>query len=128
VSLPIFTGGKIRSNVEIQNARVKESLAVYRSAILVALEETENALVAYANEQERRDHLDATVKSDETAFELATVQYKAGLTDFLTVLDAQREMYANQDLLAQSQTQVTTGLIRLYKALGGGWSISPKAQ
>ncbi len=127
VSLPIFTGGKIRSNVEIQHARVRESLAVYQSAILVALEETENALVAYANEQERRDHLDATVKSDETAFELATVQYKAGLTDFLTVLDAQREMYANQDLLAQSQTQVTTGLIRLYKALGGGWSISPKA-
>jgi outer membrane protein TolC len=67
------------------------------------------------------------VQADETAFELANVQYRAGLTDFLTVLDAQREMYTNQDLLAQSQTQISANLIGLYKALGGGWSISPES-
>lgn len=128
VSLPVFTGGRIRSNVEIQNARVRESAAIYKSTILKAFEETEDALAAYANEQDRRDRLQATVRSDETSFELANVQYKAGLTDFLTVLDAQRQMYANQDLLAQSQTTVTTNLIALYRALGGGWSISPNAQ
>jgi multidrug efflux system outer membrane protein len=128
VSLPIFTGGKIRSNVEIQNARVRETAAEYQSTILRAFEETENALVGYANEQDRRDRLIATVRSDETSFELANVQYRAGLTDFLTVLDAQRQMYANQDLLAQSQTSVTTSLIGLYRALGGGWSISPDAR
>jgi outer membrane protein TolC len=55
------------------------------------------------------------------------VQYKAGQTDFLTVLDAQRQLFANQDLLAQSQTNVTTDLIQIYRALGRGWSISPTA-
>ncbi len=127
LSLPVFTGGRIRSNVEIQNARVRQTAAIYKSTILRAFEETENALVAYANEQDRRDRLEATVRSDETSFDLANVQYKAGLTDFLTVLDAQRQMYTNQDLLAQSQTSVTTNLIALYRALGGGWSISPNA-
>ena len=125
VSVPVFTGGKIRSNVAIQNAPVKEALAAYRAAILTAFEETENALVSYSNEQNRRDRLEATLRADQDAFELATVQYRAGLSDFLTVLDAERQMYSNQDLLAQSQTQVTSNLIGLYKALGGGWSISP---
>jgi len=124
VSVPVFTGGKIRSNVAIQDARVKEALAAYHTAILTAFEETENALVSFSNEQDRRDRIGATVEADQEAFDLANVQYRAGLTDFLTVLDAEREMYANQDLLAQSQTQVTTNLIALYKALGGGWSIS----
>ena len=125
VSVPVFTGGKIRSNVAIQDARVKEALAEYHTAILTAFEETENELVSYSNEQNRRDRLTATLQADQEAFELATVQYRAGLSDFLTVLDAEREMYSNQDLLAQSQMQVTSNLIGLYKALGGGWSISP---
>jgi hypothetical protein len=84
------------------------------------------ASMTHSNEQDRRDRLSATVEADQEAFELATVQYKAGLSDFLAVLDAQREMYANQDLLARSRTQVTTNLIGLYRALGGGWSISPE--
>jgi NodT family efflux transporter outer membrane factor (OMF) lipoprotein len=124
VSVPVFTGGKIRSNVAVQDARVKEALAAYHSAILNAFEETENALVSFGNEQDRRDRLSATIAADQDAFELTSVQYRAGLSDFLTVLDAQRELYANQDLLAQSQTQVTSSLIGLYKALGGGWSVS----
>jgi NodT family efflux transporter outer membrane factor (OMF) lipoprotein len=125
VSAPVFTGGRIRSNIAVQEARVREAVANYQATILTALEETENSLVAYGNEQDRRDRLEATVRASETAFELANVQYRAGLTDFLTVLDAQRELYANRDLLAQSQTQVTTSLIALYRALGGGWSIAP---
>jgi NodT family efflux transporter outer membrane factor (OMF) lipoprotein len=125
VSLPVFTGGRIRSVVAIEDARVKEATALYQSTLLKAFEEVENALVAYGNEQERRDLLLSTVKADETAFDLANIQYKAGLTDFLTVLDAQRELYGNRDLLAQSQTQVVTTLVGLYQALGGGWAIAP---
>jgi NodT family efflux transporter outer membrane factor (OMF) lipoprotein len=125
VSLPVFTGGRIRSNIAVQQARVDESVAAYHATVLTAFEETENALVTFANEQDRRDRLKATVDADQTAFELANIQYKAGLTDFLTVLDAQRELYTNEDKLAQSETQVTVSLIGLYKALGGGWSVSP---
>lgn len=69
----------------------------------------------------------AAVKADEASFELAKVQYKAGQTDFLTVLDSQRQFFVNEDLLLQSQTNVTTDLIQLYRALGGGWSTSSAA-
>jgi NodT family efflux transporter outer membrane factor (OMF) lipoprotein len=125
VSLPIFTAGRIRANVAVQEARVKEAQIAYRSAVLTALEETENALVSYSNEQERRDRLQRVIEADRTARELAQVQYRAGLADFLTVLDAERTLSANEDQLAQSQTAVVTGLISLYKALGGGWPDSP---
>ena len=121
VSLPIFTGGRIRSQVQVQDARLQQSVITYRSTILTALEETENALVAYAEEQVRREHLETAVKSNEESVRLSSELYKAGLTDFLSVLDAQRELYADEDLLAQSRTAQTVNLIALYKALGGGW-------
>jgi multidrug efflux system outer membrane protein len=127
VSLPIFTGGRIRSNVAVQDARVREAANTYQSTLLVALEETENALVNYSTEQDRRDRLEDAVKEDKTALELANVQYRAGLSDFLNVLQSERDLYANQDFLAQSQAAISTNVVALYKALGGGWSISPQA-
>jgi NodT family efflux transporter outer membrane factor (OMF) lipoprotein len=125
ISLPLFTGGRIRSNVAIQDARLKQAAITYQSTVLAALEETENALVNYATEQDRRDRLDAAVSANRTALELANVQYKAGLSDFLTVLQSERDLDATQDLLAQSQASISTDLVALYKALGGGWSVSP---
>jgi NodT family efflux transporter outer membrane factor (OMF) lipoprotein len=121
VTLPIFTGGRIRSQVRVQDARLQQSVIAYRSTVLSALEETENALVSYAQEQARHDRLESAVRSNEEAVELSSELYKAGLTDFLSVLDAQRELYATEDLLAQSRTAETVNLIALYKALGGGW-------
>jgi multidrug efflux system outer membrane protein len=125
VSLPIFTGGRIRSNVAVQDARMKQAALTYQSTVLSALEETENALVNYSTEQDRHDRLEAAVAANRTALELANVQYKAGLSDFLTVLQSERDLYATQDLLAQSQASICTDLVALYKALGGGWSVSP---
>jgi len=122
ISVPVFTAGRIRSNVAVQEARVKEAEAAYRSSVLTALEETENALVGYSNERERLNRLERVVRTDRVALELAQVQYKAGLADFLTVLDAERTLSDNEDQLAQNQTAVVTRLITLYKALGGGWS------
>jgi multidrug efflux system outer membrane protein len=122
VSLPIFTAGRIRANVAVQEARAKQADAAYRSTVLTAMEETENALVAYSGEQEHRDRLERVIEADRTALKLAQVQYQAGLADFLTVLDAERTLADNEDQLAQSQTAVVTRLVSLYKALGGGWS------
>ncbi|HVX65807.1 MAG TPA: efflux transporter outer membrane subunit [Bryobacteraceae bacterium] len=121
VSLPVFTAGRIRSNVAVQEERAKQAAAAYQSSVLRALEETRNALVSYANEQERRDRLDNAIRSGRTALELAQTQYRAGLADFLTVLDAERTVADNEDQLAQSQTAMVTNLVALYKALGGGW-------
>jgi outer membrane protein, multidrug efflux system len=126
ISMPIFTGSRIRSNVAVQNARWKQTQLFYRSTVLTSLEETENALVNYSEEQERRDRLQAAVSQNQTALELSLELYRSGLGDFLAVLDAQRQLYGNEDLLAQSQTAVTTNLIALYKALGGGWESFPQ--
>jgi outer membrane protein, multidrug efflux system len=96
----------------------------YHATILRALEEVQNALVHYSEEQERRDRLNQAVEQSQLAVTLADEQYRAGLTDFLSVLEAQRDLYAIEDQLAQSQTTVTTDLVSLYRALGGGWTAS----
>lgn len=124
VSLPIFTAGRIRSNVQIQEARAKQAEVTYRATVLTALEETENALAGYANDREHTARLQQALDADRTALSLAEVQYRAGLTDFLTVLDAERALSDNEDQLAQGQTSVVTRLVSLYKALGGGWEES----
>lgn len=125
ISLPLFTGGRIRSNVAVQTSRRDAAVIRYRSAILNALEEVQDALVNYSQEQERRDRLNEAVRQGRLAVDLSTEQYKAGLVDFLAVLDAQRNLYAEEDRLAQSETQVVTDLIALYRALGGGWNMTP---
>ncbi len=123
ISLPLFTGGRIRSNIAVQTSRQRAAEISYQSTILHALEEVENALVNYSEEQERRDRLNQAVEQSQLAVELATEQYRAGLVDFLSVLEAQRELYASEDQLVQSQASVTTNLVGLYRALGGGWSV-----
>jgi outer membrane protein TolC len=78
-------------------------------------------LVAYAKQQRRRESLAAATSAAQAAVQLAQDQYRVGLVDFSNVLDAQRSLLSFQDQLAQSDGAVTSNLIRLYKALGGGW-------
>lgn len=118
----IFDAGAIRRNIEVQNARQEQALITYESTVLKAQEEVENALVAYAKEQQRRESLAKATAAAKRADLLARDQYQAGLVDFNDVLDAQRSLISFQDELAQSNGVVTSNLIRLYKALGGGWA------
>jgi len=122
ITLPIFTSGRIRANIEVRKRQLEEALTMYRKAVLDALQETEDSLVVYGRERERRARLMNAVRASQTATELATELYTRGLADFLSVLDAQRDRLAAEDALAQSDTAVTTNLVALYKALGGGWS------
>ncbi|MCI5159182.1 MAG: TolC family protein [Candidatus Electrothrix sp. AUS1_2] len=85
------------------------------------MEEVENALIAYVNEQGRRDSLDRAVKEAKQAAELAEKKYKAGLIDFSTVLETQRTLLSFDKQLTDSEGTMAKNLIRLYKALGGGW-------
>ena len=80
-------------------------------------------VVQSAGERYASGPVDAAVAHSQLAVDLATEQYKAGLVDFLSVLDAQRDLYANEDQLVQSQTSVATNLVGLYRALGGGWNV-----
>ncbi len=118
----LFDGGRIRQQVAVETAKQEELLSAYEAAVLTALKDVEDALVAYANEQNRRQALTEAVKSGQSAFDLARQQYSAGLVDFQTVLDTQRSLLSVQEQLTTSEAAVTSNLIRLYKALGGGWT------
>jgi multidrug efflux system outer membrane protein len=122
ISWAIFKAGAIRQNIEVQSALQEQYLIAYEATVLSALEEVENALIAYAEEQQRRQSLNEATQAAQKAVELALQKYQAGLTDFTNVLDAQRSLLSFQDQLAQSDGTVISNLVRLYKALGGGWT------
>ena len=121
-SWAVFHAGSIRANIEAQSALREAALVQYKSAVLNALEETENALTAYGKERSRRESLDAAVRAAREAARLARARYEAGLDDFGNLLDAERSLLSFQDQLAESEGAVVSSLVRLYKVLGGGWS------
>jgi NodT family efflux transporter outer membrane factor (OMF) lipoprotein len=121
VSWPIFDAGRIRANIRVLDAREEQAVAAYEQSVLVALQEVEDALVAYNKEGTRRQTLETAADANRRAVDLANQLYAAGRTDFLSVLEAQRDLYASQDSLVQSDRLVSTNLVTLYKVLGGGW-------
>lgn len=128
VRLPIFQGGRIRANIEVQNTRQEQAAIAYERSILLALEDVENGLVAFAKEQVRRKSLEDAVRSNESAVTLANERYIRGLEGFLNVLQAQQELFQTEDQLVQSESYVLTSLVSLYKALGGGWEAAASGQ
>jgi NodT family efflux transporter outer membrane factor (OMF) lipoprotein len=123
IELPVFQGGRIRANVALQKSRAAELASSYRSTVLNALEETQNAIENYCREQDRHRALDGSDKDQKAALELAQVQYRAGLTTFLPVLDAERQLYSIQDQLAVSSLTLVVDTVTIYRALGGGWNV-----
>jgi NodT family efflux transporter outer membrane factor (OMF) lipoprotein len=120
---PIFDAGRIHANVQVQKELTLQADDDYQNAVLNALREVEDSLAAYRNEQTRRVALTDAVDASRQALELARQQYQKGVIDFFEVLDAQRAMLQNEDVLAQSDGAVSLDLVSLYKALGGGWEI-----
>lgn len=121
VSWRVFDMGRTRANIEQQEALQEQSLISYRQTVLGALQETENALIASAKEQERYQALARAVSANRKAVDLATTLYTEGQTDFLSVLEAQRSLTLTEDALVQSTGTLATDLVSLFKALGGGW-------
>ena len=121
ISLPIFEGGRLKSTLELREAQQQEAAIAYHKTVLQAWHEVVNALVAYRTEQERRARLKAQTGHSRQALALARVRYANGVGDFLTVLDAERTVFQAELQDAQSTTTVSTNLVQLYKALGGGW-------
>lgn len=121
ISWAIFKAGAIRQNIEIQKALHEQSLITYESTILIALEDVENSLTAFAEEQFRRQYLQDATRAARSAVDLSQAKYQAGLTDFTDVLIAERSLFSLEDELMQSSGTVAANLVSLYKALGGGW-------
>ncbi len=117
----VFDRRRIRGNIEVADARQEQALLRYERSVLRALEETENAMVRFAYDQDRRDSLETAVAQARRAVELSEDQYRQGLVSFQSVLDSQRFLFGIESSLASTRASITTDLISLYKALGGGW-------
>jgi outer membrane protein, multidrug efflux system len=120
LDVPIFDRGRWKT-VRLNKVRAREAALSYRSTVLNALREVEDAAAAYNADQQQREWLADTVTQNEIALSLARERYQSGLTDFLNVLDALRSMQQNQMALLASTTAVSTDLVTLYRTLGGGW-------
>jgi NodT family efflux transporter outer membrane factor (OMF) lipoprotein len=121
ITWPVFDAGRIRANIEIRNAQQEQALRLYEKSVLTAIEDVENALVNYGNEQTRYRSLIDGVAANRRAVQMANELYRQGLVPFLNVLDAQRSLYAAENDLTQSEATMASNLVALYKALGGGW-------
>jgi NodT family efflux transporter outer membrane factor (OMF) lipoprotein len=121
LNVPIFEGGRLKGQLALRKAQQQEAMIHFQRTVLGAWHEVDDAISEYGALQQRHDKLAATVDQDRIALENANRQYVAGVTDFLQVLTVQRDLLAAQQALAVSSTDVSTSLVSLYKALGGGW-------
>jgi NodT family efflux transporter outer membrane factor (OMF) lipoprotein len=119
----ILNYGRILSNVHLQDAKFQELVATYQNTVLRAGQDVENGLVTFLKAQESMKLQAASVDDAEKAVRIALAQYAAGTIDFTRVTQLETALVQLQDTLAQSRGQIATGLIQVYKALGGGWQI-----
>lgn len=121
VAVPLFDGGATQAQVQVQQAALEQARQAYQLAVLTALKEVEDALVALQGEAARLAHLQQAAQAAGNAALLAQQRYASGLIDFASVLETQRTQLATQDALATSQANLGSNHVRLLKALGGGW-------
>ncbi|MHC5115806.1 MAG: TolC family protein, partial [Planctomycetota bacterium] len=114
---------RIRNTIKVREAQTEQAMADYELTVLEALEEVENAMVSFEQEKQRLADLYDSVVAAQKSVDLVRELYENGLTDFNNVLDMQRSLTIQQDLLAESQGAVANNLVRIYTSLGGGWSV-----
>lgn len=117
----LFDNGRIRQNIEAANARERQAFLAYEQTVLTSFEEVENALVNIAQQQDRWDALTRSIQANQEAVGLSQERYRSGVSEFLNVLESQRQLYDAEDAAAQSQGALLTSMVALYKSLGGGW-------
>ncbi len=124
--MPVFDGSRWAS-VRLQNVRAEEAALSYQRTVLSALHEVENALAAYGSDRDRGVALAAAVSQSRDALSLARARYSSGVANFIDVLDAERSLQQNELALAVNTTAISTDLVALYRALGGGWESTPES-
>ena len=121
VRLPLLGRDAIRRNIDIQDARQEQALIAYEQTVLLALGEVENAMSSYGGAERKVDLLQQSVEASQEIYSLKNSLYMAGLDDFESLLTAGKSLFSLQDRLALAEAAVASDLIRIYKALGGGW-------
>ena len=127
LALPIFQGGRLTASLRLARAQAIAAALSYRGTVLNALREVEDDLVAYRSDRDERDRLVDALHSGEDALSLATNAFRHGLESFLQVLTAQQTVISTRQQLVQANSTLTTDVVALYRALGGGWQ-DPGAQ
>jgi outer membrane protein, multidrug efflux system len=126
VTVPLFDGGLARAQTRAQEAILEQARLSYETVVLISLNDVADALVALKGDQARLVRLEAAADAASNAARLAQNRFTSGLIDFQIVLQTQRALLTSQDSLVSAKTEVSTDHVRLFKALGGGWS--PEAE
>jgi outer membrane protein TolC len=121
ITAPLFTGGKLTGQVDLARARDEELAQVYQQTVISAFRDVEDALAAASDLALVEQAQQAQVAAAQQAYQLADMRYRAGLTDYLTMLVTQSTLYQAEDALAQTHLARFNAAVSLYKALGGGW-------
>ena len=122
ISLPIFNAGRLRANLDYAELQSDIQVAQYERAIQVAFQEVADRLAARTTYRQQLDAQRALLETTETYYDLAERRYRTGVDSYLTLLDAQRQLFSvRQQLIADRLAQLSSE-VELYKALGGGWS------
>jgi len=121
LTMPLFTGGKLRGNLKLSQARFEESVAFYQKAVQSAFQEVSDGLIAYQRTQEFRAKQELNTQAHRNATETANVRYEGGVTSYLEVLYNEQELFNAELLLAQARRNELLSVIQLYRSLGGGW-------
>jgi len=121
----LFNYGRIVNNVRLQDAKFQEALLTYSNTVVTALKEVEDGLSEFQQSRRRAERLVGAAQAAKRGAELAFLQYREGKTDFTTVIVAQQDQLTQQNALAQARGEIVTGMVGLYRALGGGWQERP---
>ena len=124
----VFDGGRVRSQIKVEDARVEQCLLLYDRAVLNAIEEVETAMTTFAEQRVRVEAIERAAAAAREALRLATGLYKDGLIGFQDVLDSQRQLFRQESAVAGARGVASQSLVLLYRALGGGWDPSKVEQ
>jgi len=121
VTQPIFTAGRLKSNVKLNKAQQEAAIVTYQSTVQGAFREVSDALIAYRKNGEVRAQQELLVETLKERSRLAYLRYEGGVDSLLNALDADRDYFNAQIELAQIKLNELTAVVQLYRALGGGW-------
>jgi NodT family efflux transporter outer membrane factor (OMF) lipoprotein len=124
VSIPIFEGGRLRSTLALRESGQREAAIAFQKTVLRAWQEVDNALTAYAEAQHKRADIARAVVQNQAALQAARQRYSEGALDFLNVNSTLGQLLQSENDLADSDTEIATDLVNLYRALGGGWEVA----
>jgi multidrug efflux system outer membrane protein len=122
---PIFEGGRLTGNLDLQKGRQDELLNAYRKSVISAFGDVENALEAVKQTALRERLQAAVVKASREAFNISEERLRGGTIDLITVLQTQQTLFQAEDLLVQARLAHVQAIVSLYQALGGGWLPKP---